>query len=173
MSSLRREPGSAIEIRQLDVAWEAALLDFLRALIDAGDRDHFQPHPFTPEYVSTLVRYKGDDLYYLLSESDRILAYGMLRGWDEGYAIPSLGIAVHPQARGSGLGSFMMTFLHTAAKRRNCSSVRLRVAVDNTKAAALYESLGYRFSEARDGYRIGHLDLRIARDGQTRSDLGT
>jgi ribosomal protein S18 acetylase RimI-like enzyme len=173
LTSLREKPGSAIEIRQLNAALGEALLDFLLALIDAGDTDHFQPHPFTPEYVATLVRYKGDDLYYVLTEGNRVLAYGMLRGWDEGYSIPSLGIAVHPEARSSGIGRFMMTFLHAAAIRRGCSSVRLRVAIDNTKATALYESLGYQFSDATGGYRIGHLDLRIGQSRQFKSDRGT
>ena len=120
-------------------------MDFLRALIAAGDTAHFHPHAFTPEFVATLVRYTGDDLYYLLTEGDQVLGYGMLRGWDEGFSVPSLGIAVHPAARGSGLGRLMMTFLHAAAKRRNCSAVRLRVAIENKPAAALYESLGYRY----------------------------
>jgi len=39
----------------------------------------------------------------------------MLRGWDEGYETPSLGIAVHPDARGLGLARTFMGFLHAAA----------------------------------------------------------
>ena len=138
-------------------------MEFLRGLVEAGDTVHFQPHPFTAEYVATLVRYSGDDLFYLLTEADRILAYGMLRGWDEGFEIPSLGIAVHPAARGSGLGRLMMMFLHAAAKRRNCSSVRLRVAVENKTAATMYESLGYRFTQLEGGYRVGFLEMRSER----------
>ena len=138
-------------------------MEFLRALVDAGDTVHFQPHPFTAEYVAKLARYTGDDLFYLLTEANRILAYGMLRGWDDGFSIPSLGIAVHPAARGSGLGRLMMTFLHAAAKRRNCSSVRLRVAVENSTAAKLYESLGYHFATSEGGYRIGFIELGSGR----------
>jgi ribosomal-protein-alanine N-acetyltransferase len=163
---MREKYNGAIEFRRLNVAFEEAFMGFLRALVDAGDSVHFQPHAFTPEFVATLVRYTGDDLYYLLTEGDHVLAYGMLRGWDEGFPIPSLGIAVHPAARGSGLGRLMMTFLHAAAKRRNCSAVRLKVAIENKTAAALYESLGYRFTHVEGSYRVGYLELRGERFDQ-------
>ena len=163
MTSRRTKYDGAIEVRRLNVELESALTEFLRALVDAGDTAHFQPHPFTAEHVAKLARHTGDDLYYLLTESNRVLAYGMLRGWDEGFSIPSLGIAVHPAARGSGLGRLMMSFLHAAAKRRNCPSVRLRVAVENRSAATLYESLGYHFTQSEGGYRIGFIELGSGR----------
>jgi [ribosomal protein S18]-alanine N-acetyltransferase len=166
LTSRRAKYDGAIEFRRLDVDLEPALTEFLLALVDAGDTVHFQPHPFTAEYVATLARHTGDDLYFVLTEANRILAYGMLRGWDEGFSIPSLGIAVHPAARGSGLGRLMMRFLHAAAKRRSCSSVRLRVAVENRAAATLYESLGYRFTRSEDGYRIGFIELGSGRADQ-------
>jgi ribosomal protein S18 acetylase RimI-like enzyme len=163
---VRQKYNGALEFRRLNIAFEQPLLRFLQALVDAGDTAHFQPHAFTPEYVATLVRYAGDDLYYLLVEGDGILSYGMLRGWDEGFSIPSLGIAVHPSARGQGLGRLMMNFLHAAARRRNSSTVRLRVAVENETAAALYESMGYRFTQVEGRFKVGFLELRSARFDQ-------
>lgn len=158
-----REKHTAIEFRRLSAEFELPFLAFLRALIDAGDTAHFQPHAFTSQYVATLVRYTGSDLYYLLTEENTILSYGMLRGWDEGFAIPSLGIAVHPSARGFGLGRLMMEFLHAAAKRRGCASVRLKVHIENKTAAALYESMGYQFTKVEGVNKVGILDLRGAR----------
>lgn len=159
MSALRKGFDGVIELRRLSAAFERPLMEMLRALERAGDTAHFQPHPFTPEQVGLLAKGTGDDLYYVIAEGDRVLAYGMLRGWDEGYAVPSLGIAVHPAARGSGLGKLMMSFLHAAARRRGSSVVRLRVAVENRTATRLYESLGYRFTQEEGGYRVGFLEL--------------
>jgi hypothetical protein len=70
----------------------------------------------------------------------------MLRGWDEGYPVPSLGIAVRTSDHGRGLGRTMMEHLHVEARRRGATVVRLRVHPDNTKARRLYESLGYAYA---------------------------
>jgi len=89
-----------------------------------------------------------------------VLAYGILRGWDEGYAIPSLGIAVHPDARGTALGELLMHFLHGAARQRGARRVRLKVYSDNLAARSLYAKLGYNFdSVVEDGQLIGTLEL--------------
>ncbi len=69
----------------------------------------------------------------------------MLRGWDEGYSIPSLGIAIHPAARELGMGRLLMNFLHVSASRRGASQVRLRVQNENINAIKMYESYGYIF----------------------------
>jgi hypothetical protein len=45
---------------------------------------YFHPHPFTDDSTKTLARYCGKDLYYLLVDDNKVLAYGMLRGWDQG-----------------------------------------------------------------------------------------
>jgi ribosomal protein S18 acetylase RimI-like enzyme len=71
----------------------------------------------------------------------------MLRGWDEGYQIPSLGLAIHPSVRGQGLGKMLMGFLHLQAFRRGAEKVRLRVNSTNDKALKLYKGLGYVFEE--------------------------
>jgi ribosomal protein S18 acetylase RimI-like enzyme len=84
----------------------------------------------------------------------------MLRGWDEGYEVPSLGIALHPHAQGQGLAHLFMDFLHVAARRRGAKKIRLRVYRDNKSAITLYRSLGYELTEDRDWrYLLGVLDL--------------
>ncbi len=68
-----------------------------------GDGRWFHPHPLTAVEAARPCAYDGRDLYYAAVTGDAVVAYGLLRGWDEGYAVPSLGIAVHPAARGLGL----------------------------------------------------------------------
>lgn len=74
-----------------------------------------------------------------------VVAYGMLRGWEEGFEVPSLGIAVDRQWRGLGLGRRLMSHLHAVAAERGASTVRLKVDRTNTAAIALYRSFGYEF----------------------------
>jgi [ribosomal protein S18]-alanine N-acetyltransferase len=151
---------AGLEIRRLTTDWKESLLVFFRALEEVGNSDFFQPHPFTDEGVEQILRNTRRDLYYVLIEGTEVLGYGMLRGWDEGYETPSLGIAIHPRARGKGLGRAFMHFLGAAAICRGAQRVRLRVKPQNARAAKLYESLGYEFrSEEDGGYLVGVLDF--------------
>ncbi len=105
---------STLEFTRLKPADDAALADFFASLSAGGDDRFFHPHPFTLAEAVRVCRLVGRDLYLVASRGGRILAYGMLRGWDEGYVVPSLGVAVRPEARGTGLARAFMTFLHAA-----------------------------------------------------------
>lgn len=69
----------------------------------------------------------------------------MLRGWDEGCEIPSLGIAVRKDSQGHGYGRLMMAHLHTEARERGAERVQVRVHSDNVTARRLYESLRFQY----------------------------
>lgn len=147
------------EFCRLEPKWKPALSRFLRDLQTSGDEKHFHPHPFTPEEIERVVNYSGADLYYVLVENESVLGYGLLRGWDEGYAVPSLGLALHPAVRGLGLARLFMEFLHAAARRRGASEIRLKVYPDNVRAIKLYKSLGYAFEEEEKGQLVGIVKL--------------
>ena len=95
----------------------------------------------------------------MAAEGREILAYGILRGWDEGFEIPCLGIALHPKVRGSGLSKVFMLFLHAAGRRRGAKQVRLKVYKDNIAARKLCEGLGYRFEWEIEDQLVGFLEL--------------
>jgi ribosomal protein S18 acetylase RimI-like enzyme len=152
---------TALVVRELRPEGVVAALDLLHAVAADPEGRFFTPHPFTKEVLSGLATTPGRDLYYLLMSGDRALAYGLLRGWNEGHVVPSLGLAVAPAARKQGLGRTMMDFLHGAARHRGATRVRLRVHPENVKAMALYRSMGYMF-ESPDpvtGLLVGLKDL--------------
>ena len=134
------------------------LAELFEALRAAGDERWFHPHPLTREEAERLSAYEGRDVYRVLTEDGRVLAYGMLRGWDEGYEVPSLGLAVHPRARGRGAGRALVDHLHEAARARGAARVRLTVYADNEPARRLYEELGYEL-ERRGAELVGFVDL--------------
>jgi [ribosomal protein S18]-alanine N-acetyltransferase len=136
---------------------------FFAALADAGDERYFHPHPLTEEAAERITTYTGADFYGIGIVNHAIVAYGMLRGWDEGFAVPNLGIALHPAARGTGLAEQMMVFLHTVARDRGASRVRLRVYPGNERAIALYRRLGYVFEGQSSGQLLATCILRGAR----------
>ena len=84
----------------------------------------------------------------------------MLRGWDEGFDIPSLGICLSPTSRGLGLATVFMKGIHEQAKKAGATQILLKVHPENTVALSLYESLGYQFSEKKDDQLVGRVSLR-------------
>lgn len=150
---------SALEFRIVDKTWEQPLIRFFRILQDSGISKHFHPHPFTEEEAKKRAQYLGEDLYYVLVEGDEVIGYGMLRGWDEGYEVPSLGIVIHPSVQRAGLGKLFMHFLHSAARRRGATRIRLKVYPYNKSAIELYKGLGYTFQAEERGQLVGFIDM--------------
>lgn len=67
----------------------------------------------------------------------------MLRGWDEGFEIPSFGIFVDYRHHGLGLGKQMTEFGIDKARKQGCHSIRLSVYESNKRAIRLFKSLGF------------------------------
>ena len=124
-----------------------ALNCFFMQLKSNGDDRYFHPHDLTEGAARSICAYEGQDYYCLMLRFDEVIAYGMLRGWDEGYQVPALGIAVSPEFRGTGAGKTMMAFLHLVARLKKSERVMLKVYKENSEARALFESFGYRFED--------------------------
>jgi ribosomal protein S18 acetylase RimI-like enzyme len=117
---------------------------FLRISNDPASR-HFHPHPFTWKEAERVCCLTGRDLYHGLRVDADFVGYCMLRGWDEGYSVPFLGIFVASELRGTGAAKLLMLHLHAAAKLSGASEIRLKVYRENAIALRLYRALGYRF----------------------------
>jgi ribosomal protein S18 acetylase RimI-like enzyme len=154
-----------IEIRAVGSADTGRLARFFEILAAHNIDRVFRPHPLSAESARERAVYVGRDLYFILLDKnedlkDDVLGYGILRGWDEGYEIPSLGIAIRPDAQRQGLARLLMNFLHAAARRRGAKAVRLRVFPSNGAAVSLYRSLGYDLVPEKGGpYLVGLLQL--------------
>jgi ribosomal protein S18 acetylase RimI-like enzyme len=84
-----------------------------------------------------------EDVHVLGLSGGMVVAFGMLRGWHEGYATPSLGLAVGRDQEGRGFGRAMMIELERLARERGAAKIRLRVHPANERARRLYEGCGY------------------------------
>jgi ribosomal protein S18 acetylase RimI-like enzyme len=146
-----------LQVLTPEMAHAGALASFFDLLKSAGDERFFHPHELTKAGAQEICRYSGKDYYCLMLSNDEVVAYGMLRGWDEGYDVPSLGIAVSPGFRGIGAGKAMLEFLHLVARLRKCSEVMLKVDRENHKAFELYRAFGYRFQEAPGDILLGRI----------------
>jgi GNAT superfamily N-acetyltransferase len=155
-------PVGILETRRLGTADGSVLANFFAVLArDPEVSRFFHPHPFTTGYAHSLCAdlARRRDRYYLTFFRDRPVAYSMLRGWDEGYAVPSFGGGTHPQLRGAGLGHFLLA--HAAAEAWAAGACRLRLTVykENVRAVRLYAKFGFTFTDKNEKELIGLLDL--------------
>jgi ribosomal protein S18 acetylase RimI-like enzyme len=148
-----------LEYALISPSWAEKLAQFFSVLVVNKDDLYFHPHPLTYEMAKKIAIYEGDDLYFLQIKDNEITGYAILRGWDEGFTIPSLGIAMHPNFRNQGLGTDFMEFLHNQARAKGAAKVKLKVYPSNAGALQLYESLGYSFSDEENGQLIGYYEL--------------
>lgn len=136
----------------------------LRTLFAGLGGPWFRPHDLGPEGTRAVAEHRGRDVYLVGFLGQVPIAYGMLRGWDEGYRIPALGVAVKDGYRDHGFGRRMMHELHHVVRDRGGHRVRLRVAQDNARARHLYESMGYRPVGVERGELVLLVDLETSAD---------
>jgi GNAT superfamily N-acetyltransferase len=83
----------------------------------------------------------------------------MLRGWDEGYQIPSFGACVHPSSRGDGLGQWLLEHAIGEARMAGAPKLRLSVYRANQRALHIYRKFGFVFEERNSEELVGWLTL--------------
>lgn len=151
-------------ITKLHVSDALALATFFETVAADETAAHFRPHSWTAESADRIAGCPGRDVYLAGWRDGVIAGYGFLRGWDDGWDVPSLGIYIAPCARRSGRSRLMMDELEKWAITRDAQKMRLRVHPDNLIARKLYESCGYTFDGTIErgelvGYKqISHAD---------------
>lgn len=136
-----------IEIRPLEPHDAEALGELFAELREDPNSIHFHPHPFTPEHAGRIAVRTGikEDQYFGAFLHGVLIGYGMLRGWDEGYVVPSFGVAVRIGNRGSGVGRRLLRHAISVARGRRAPRVMLKVHPANADAKHLYETEGFQF----------------------------
>jgi ribosomal protein S18 acetylase RimI-like enzyme len=127
------------------------------------DAGLFDPFPLTAQTAQRIANRRGVDRYFGAERGQDLLGMTMLRGWDEGFAVPSFGILIDREQRGRGLGAAMTETTIEEARRLGASAVRLSVYTANETALGLYQRLGFieteRASTARGEKVIMRLEL--------------
>ena len=83
----------------------------------------------------------GDDLLLGLFDGPRMIGYFFL--WYFRRPVPLLGIVLQPDHQGQGLGRAMMELLVAEARAADREGIELTTALDNHRAFALYEQVGF------------------------------
>ena len=103
----------------------------------------FNPFPMNAETARRIACAPRLDRYYGAFLDGRVVALSMLRGWDEGYSVPSFGIMVDHRLHGMGIGARVLDETVGEAVRLGCRRVRLSVFASNRRAVGLYLSRGF------------------------------
>ena len=122
---------------------------------------YFNPFPLDEEAARRITESTGRDRYYAAFCRGEVVGMCMLRGWDEGFDVPSLGVLVDHRCSGRGLGKALTEFCVSTAKREGCPAIRLSVFLSNIRALRLYKCLGFREVERQSTEIRGEQDIRV------------
>ena len=112
------------------------------ALVNAAyshyvERIGMMPRPMTGDYAQVINNY-----HVTLAESSQTLVgVIVLTVTDEGFLIDN--VAVHPSARGKGLGKALLAFAEAEARRAGFDSIYLYTHEKMTENIVLYSKIGY------------------------------
>jgi ribosomal protein S18 acetylase RimI-like enzyme len=165
-----------VAARPLTAADTAALGEFFAACAaDPEVARYFHPHPLTAEFAAELCGKldRINDRYLAVFAGGRVAGYAMLRGWDDGYAVPSFGVCVHPALRDCGLGHSLLALAIREAKRAGAAKMRLTVYKDNARGVHLYTRYGFVFADKDERSLVGTLDLAGAAEEPQRQPDAT
>ena len=121
----------------------------------------FSAFPLKKETAILICSQNHLDKYYLYIEENIIKGFSMLRGWDEGYSIPSFGIFVDKDFQGLGLGSKILNLTLEKCRSLGCQKVRLSVFSSNKIAYKLYTNFGFYEIERSSTFNNGKVDEKI------------
>jgi ribosomal protein S18 acetylase RimI-like enzyme len=121
----------------------------------------FHPHPLTLSFATILCARQNSclDRHYITGYHGHIVAYSLLRGWDEGYDTPSFGGCTHPELRGAGLGQLLLTHAIAESRAAGARKLRLTVYKENVRALHIYRKFGFVFSDKNEHELVGLVDV--------------
>jgi len=121
----------------------------------------FDPFELTADAARRIALESRRDEYFVARGPDGLVAMSMLRGFDDGFEIPSFGIFVDHRQQGRGIGRWLTEWTIRWADGHACPAVRLSVYASNPRAADLYRSLGFSEVERVSMQRNGEPDEKL------------
>lgn len=110
---------------------------------------------YSENYIENILSKRKRDKYFGLFYNDELAGFYMLRGFDEGYDIPSYGVWISSEYPNKGLSTLTLYHAFSFCKLNKIKTLMLKVHPDNLVAKAIYEKLG--FVLVGLDKKIGHL----------------
>ena len=105
---------------------------------------YFTAFNFNFKTIKDILSKKERDIFFGLFINDKIIGFYMLRGFDEGYEIPSYGVWISSEFAGKGLGKLTLQHAIAFCRINNIKKIMLKVYPQNTSAKVLYENFGFK-----------------------------
>ncbi len=119
----------------------------LSALILNAPKDHtkyFTPFSFEEDSIKKIINNAVNDKYFGIFINDDLAGFYMLRGFDQGYEVPSYGVWVSDKFSGLGLSKLTLQHAITFCKINNIKKIMLKVYPENIIAKSIYEAFGFK-----------------------------
>lgn len=118
----------------------------LSDLLSSSDKNYskyFIPFSFDLKTIKEILSNLSDDRIFGVYLDEELVGFYMLRGFDEGFEIPSYGVWISKEY--SGLGLSKLTLQHAIAfcKINNIKKIMLKVHPRNIIAKNIYEKFGF------------------------------
>jgi len=104
----------------------------------------FNPFPMTRDAAVQLLDPSNKDYFFALECDGALVGFSMLRGYDEGFAIPSFGIFIDHRHQGRKLGTLLTQWTLRWADYLQAPRTRLTVYKTNAAGVAVYQKLGFK-----------------------------
>jgi hypothetical protein len=110
---------------------DAASLSALLSRQTPEYRRHFSPFAFDEASIASMLNARKDDVFWGLYAGGRMIGFFMLRGWDAGYDVPSLGALYDEEYRGFGLMALTVELSKVICLMRGAKQVMYKAHPDN------------------------------------------
>lgn len=151
--------GTEMTIRSLGIEDAAELSSMLQAQSPDYIR-FFYPFEFDLEAISNVLANQGQDVLMGVYWESQIVVFFILRGWNEGYDVPSFGIIVDENYRGCGLELISLDAAKVICRLRGAERMMLKMHPDNITAKGVARKIGFvQTGIETNGNVIYHMDL--------------
>lgn len=133
-------------IKKIETTKEIIELSNTLLSADKKYNSYFHPFEFDKESLDSIISNSKSDLYFIMQYNQEIVGFFMIRGFDEGFDIPSYGVWIHPNYNGKGLAKLSLNYTLSLLKLQNKKKVMLKVHPSNLVAKKLYEASGFYLS---------------------------
>jgi ribosomal protein S18 acetylase RimI-like enzyme len=154
-------PSPKLTIEPVEARHTQALVELFERNRVPVVSDSFDPFPLTADEAERIALEPRGDAYFVASLQGGLVAMSMLRGFDEGFEVPSFGIFVDHRHHGEGIGRQLTAWTVDEARRRVYPAIRLSVYASNVGALRLYRSLGFGEQKRDFVIRAGSRDEKI------------
>lgn len=151
---------SALEIKRLNINQSEELANLLQSA-DDNYSQYFIPFPFDLKTISEVLSKSIKDQVYGIYVEDNLVGFYMLRGFDEGYSVPSYGVWISEKYSNKGLSTFTLQHAISFCKLNSIKKIMLKVHPDNITAKHIYEKYGFKQTgiDPKIHHLIYHKDL--------------